>query len=1192
MSTITVASVTLANFRFRVSAGASVYLRLYVDRPFLTSDGTPVEPGTVDGPDWYKQITCSLVGTDLTIPSFTIDSTTDALDTPGQAARYSAWFYAGSRQLGPYAGFESFRIIPTYATSPTTWSLIRQDNANVVVGSPTYLDTYDRATINRLIADAVSMSAGITMLGGLTGPHIAFVNDTNVTITGAGSDLTLGWQGTLAVDRGGLGRGSLTANGVVYGNGAGAVGVTSQGPANSILTANAGAPVFSQSPTVETSLTIGAAGATTGSLILANSSNAFTTTLRPGTPSGALTFTLPAADGATGGLLKTDGSGTLAFTSAPSVTSIALSSLTAGRIVFAGASGLLSDAATFLRNSSTGNVSIGTTNADERITIPQGAYLGGLNNAGAAAVKLIGSVYNATDLVDAVAIGTGASRIALNAFVYSSLANPTVTSDITTAGSWGKLFYDGAVTPVAQAFGLRATFDATYASPGNVDVLNVIGVTLGTRNATAIKGTMTASANGSNAFGANLIAVAAGTGADVVNAIGLEINPVVLTSGTGNHAQGVYVATVGNGSTVAGSFGAYYKAGVSVGPAAAGAKYGLEFDSSIAPAILAHATATGSAIIRVNGAITPTYGLDLADCNAAAAGVLLHNANAIVSNTTGLSPAEICALSASNYVTLGHGTYSASGAVGTILYDGGGEAMRAVRSGSLGVVGNVGWNQGSPAAQHHVTAIAKRALSGTNYNASTVSTTITATGSLFLSELAPGSSLVLSTEPSTVYIVTAIASDTSLTINTNPAVNTATATAKSDYRTLVVEGASGEAWLELDAQHTLALYGNSTFTDGRGMLALHARSATAKQLLFGVDATSSYSYISSINEGTGWIPLILQGGAGSGGTGGVVIGTSTPSTYGAMLKVESGQTNPGGNKVSLEANDISTNNSGVELQKISLQLLNGGVWQGRNIGIYSSPTGGTEIATGNRFDFPVYAVGGKSYFGPASGIHISSPVPPTAPRATIEIYGFSTESITSGADTAQTIAGTTVSGTGTQWNTVGNSQRLRAGDAVMFGADDVSYQVASVTSDTSFELTTSYGGTPASGIEAYRDPYLLLISNAFGTERFRIESSGLTILGGKLRWKAAASIVSAATIDVSVAQGNKIHITGATGPIATINGGEDGDEIFLVFDSTPTVNETGNIALGGAFVATANSSLTLVYDTTASKWIERARSIN
>jgi hypothetical protein len=46
----------------------------------------------------------------------------------------------------------------------------------------------------------------------------------------------------------------------------------------------------------------------------------------------------------------------------------------------------------------------------------------------------------------------------------------------------------------------------------------------------------------------------------------------------------------------------------------------------------------------------------------------------------------------------------------------------------------------------------------------------------------------------------------------------------------------------------------------------------------------------------------------------------------------------------------------------------------------------------------------------------------------------------------------------------------------------------------------------------------------------------------------------------------------------------------LIFDGTPTVTDGGNLKLNGNFSATADSTLTLIYD--GSNWYETARSAN
>jgi hypothetical protein len=82
------------------------------------------------------------------------------------------------------------------------------------------------------------------------------------------------------VTTGGTGAATYTLNGVLYGNGTNPLQVTAQGAANSVLTANAGTPSFSDSPTlnnltVNTTITNGSQ--TTGAVLYTNGSNQFTT---------------------------------------------------------------------------------------------------------------------------------------------------------------------------------------------------------------------------------------------------------------------------------------------------------------------------------------------------------------------------------------------------------------------------------------------------------------------------------------------------------------------------------------------------------------------------------------------------------------------------------------------------------------------------------------------------------------------------------------------------------------------------------------------------------------------------------------------------------------------------------------------------------------------------------------------------
>lgn len=141
-------------------------------------------------------------------------------------------------------------------------------------GSPTLTLPNTSGTFAASAAAPITLNTTTGEIG-VTGSALTKTDDTNVTLTLGGTpttallaatSLTLGWTGNLAVARGGSGAGTFTTNGVLYGNGTSAFGVTSQGAANSVLTANAGAPAFSDSPTVVSltaTTTLNASGATT-----------------------------------------------------------------------------------------------------------------------------------------------------------------------------------------------------------------------------------------------------------------------------------------------------------------------------------------------------------------------------------------------------------------------------------------------------------------------------------------------------------------------------------------------------------------------------------------------------------------------------------------------------------------------------------------------------------------------------------------------------------------------------------------------------------------------------------------------------------------------------------------------------------------------------------------------------------------
>lgn len=86
-------------------------------------------------------------------------------------------------------------------------------------------------------------------------------------------------------------------------------------------------------------------------------------------------------------------------------------------------------------------------------------------------------------------------------------------------------------------------------------------------------------------------------------------------------------------------------------------------------------------------------------------------------------------------------------------------------------------------------------------------------------------------------------------------------------------------------------------------------------------------------------------------------------------------------------------------------------------------------------------------------------------------------------------------------------------------------------------------------------------------------------------------IASAATISIPT-DGTVFHVTGAVNVTngITVNTWDNGRTVHLIFDSTPTVTDTGTSVLAGNFVATANDVLTITCDGT--NWYEVSRSAN
>lgn len=121
-ATITIASTTIApSTTYPTSPSATATLRIYSSITFTASDGTVVMAGTPGSGAFFKSVTCTITGGVITIPSFDLLSTTDAVDNSN--ARYTAIFFdsKGVKRDTYLADFP----LPISLGSPITWGQIR-----------------------------------------------------------------------------------------------------------------------------------------------------------------------------------------------------------------------------------------------------------------------------------------------------------------------------------------------------------------------------------------------------------------------------------------------------------------------------------------------------------------------------------------------------------------------------------------------------------------------------------------------------------------------------------------------------------------------------------------------------------------------------------------------------------------------------------------------------------------------------------------------------------------------------------------------------------------------------------------------------------------------------------------------------------------------------------------------------------
>jgi hypothetical protein len=193
MSTITIRTFTIPNYQ---GGGSTATLRIQANQTFLSSQGQMIMAS--QNGVFYKTVSCTVAANIITVPEFTIDSTTDS-SVP--SATYNGILYDsnGSRRI---AFFSSYAI-PTTFGATANWEQIENYNQTVhppfLSGYPTTAQVQsliDAATDTEIIGIAVSDEATLLTAGAA---KVTFRLPCAMTLTGVRASLNTAPTGSTVV---------------------------------------------------------------------------------------------------------------------------------------------------------------------------------------------------------------------------------------------------------------------------------------------------------------------------------------------------------------------------------------------------------------------------------------------------------------------------------------------------------------------------------------------------------------------------------------------------------------------------------------------------------------------------------------------------------------------------------------------------------------------------------------------------------------------------------------------------------------------------------------------------------------------------------------------------------------------------------------------------------------------------------
>lgn len=1168
------------------------YLEIVVDRAFTATDLITYQPAGTGG-GWRLRVPVTVTpvtGTggvvlykQVSIEMFHIQSTTDA-PIGTKDARYSAYFVdARGRRIAPYAGFESFRIPASFANGiPTqgTWADVRTFNIGPMM--PQYdLSYYSREETNRLISQAVLSAGGVTTINGINTSTQTFAAGTNISITTLVDTHTIALTGQVGVANGGTGAASAAAARTN-------LGAAASG-ANTDITSLAG---LTTALGVQYGGTGFLGGYTAGDLIYATGA---TTLARRGI--GSANNVLVVSGGAP------TWSSTLSVSSMTTATAT-VTGLTTGRVPFVGPSDVLSDDSLLLWDEANNRLSVATTLSSEAINLPLDGYVGGTTIGGATISKLLG-----TRTVNRV---TGMSG---GAYTTTNDTGADLAPNLIVAQRWT----DGGasdVNPIGPPYqvgisGIRVTrgLGGSYneSSVSNVFANATTVRNIGSSPTVAVFGEGLATGTNSQVWGGNFVAYV-DTAAALTNASakGVEINYGFIDSNggappSGGGALGLLIVSTGFKNTDAHII-------MQAGAANTAPSYGILFNTAIGRNPI---TDTGVFMSVSGGSKYPaTRGVDMAGATYTAGAFNASSSNVTsgyrindASDTMGINVAALIQSTSYGSNVLQYGSALTSGtAIDGILFNltGDGETGEAVRIDGEGVgIGMAGVSLAHRLAirPHHT-----RTLSGT-VATNSGSATVSGSSTLFTEEVRPGSPITIG---GVTYEVETIVSDTSLTLTTNASATLIGQTATADSPAFSVETSEGVDLLEVDANGSLVLYDDApqefgapaAYTDYEGALQIRSRTTPAKRFIIGYDDASDAVHLSSIlSEPTAgnlaWGNIIINAGGGDGRVG---IGTAFPTA--ALTVAGSGAKTA--DFIGSQFDNVATSAAAFTKVGAAFNITTlAGEWVGAARGIQVDVTNARDTGY-NRTGYPAVLHGGGVLIAPPQ-----STGPIFSPEAMLDVYGYRQTQIAGSDVDANTV---TTTGT-TQVNAAGavTFASLEPGQAISFGTETAAYEIDYFSNTTpSGTLFLTSTKSAATFNQAYVDPPLLRLRNGAGTDRLVVTSGGRATFGGPVAFAGSPTamavpgdgVISLRTADLGGLNAfNKsktiLHVGADADTLETINGGEDGQLLILVFEGAVTVSDgAGNIELSAAGAFDLNDTLTLIYNESLGLWLEVARATN